>query len=195
MAGQYFDSESGLFYNINRSYSPAIGRYISSDPIGIAGGLNTFLYANASPVNYLDVEGLCDPKNLQRCQLLLQKMLYKAQKMADKMASYNPWLDALSGWPYRIMGVIYYTKRYTHYYAILDLQRGILNNYREYIRLGCDKDDGGPGTGAVPGDVLDKATIPIFPPPGLELPNVQAPNPSTVAPFFLLPIILIPLLL
>ena len=29
MAGQYYDSESGLFYNINRSYNPAIGRYIS----------------------------------------------------------------------------------------------------------------------------------------------------------------------
>ena len=36
----------------------ALGRYISSDPIGIEGGLNTFLYANASPVMYSDPEGL-----------------------------------------------------------------------------------------------------------------------------------------
>jgi RHS repeat-associated protein len=58
MSGQYYDSESGLFYNWNRYYNPATGRYISSDPIGIDGGLNTFLYAEASPVMYSDPEGL-----------------------------------------------------------------------------------------------------------------------------------------
>jgi len=58
MPGQYADAESGLFYNWNRYYNPAIGRYISSDPIGIDGGLNTFLYAEASPVMYVDPEGL-----------------------------------------------------------------------------------------------------------------------------------------
>lgn len=58
MPGQYFDDESGNFYNWNRYYNPAIGRYISSDPIGIEGGLNTFLYAEASPVMYADPEGL-----------------------------------------------------------------------------------------------------------------------------------------
>jgi len=57
MPGQYVDSESGLFYNWNRYYNPAIGRYISSDPIGIDGGLNTFLYADASPVMYADPTG------------------------------------------------------------------------------------------------------------------------------------------
>src|SRR5690606_17524599 len=58
MPGQYYDAESGLFYNWNRYYNPAIGRYISSDPIGIEGGLNTFLYAEASPAMYMDPEGL-----------------------------------------------------------------------------------------------------------------------------------------
>ncbi len=58
MPGQYYDAESGLFYNWNRYYNPAIGRYISSDPIGLEGGLNTFLYAAASPVMYADPEGL-----------------------------------------------------------------------------------------------------------------------------------------
>jgi RHS repeat-associated protein len=58
MAGQYYDAESTLFYNWNRYYNPATGRYISSDPIGLEGGINTFLYAAASPVMYIDPEGL-----------------------------------------------------------------------------------------------------------------------------------------
>ena len=58
MPGQYYDSESGLFYNWNRYYSPSIGRYISSDPIGQEGGLNTFNYAESSPVMFIDPEGL-----------------------------------------------------------------------------------------------------------------------------------------
>ncbi|MCU1336667.1 MAG: hypothetical protein JWO19_2248 [Bryobacterales bacterium] len=58
MPGQYYDSESGLFYNWNRVYNPAIGRYISSDPVGLAGGLNTFGYVGANPLMWLDPFGL-----------------------------------------------------------------------------------------------------------------------------------------
>ncbi len=57
MPGQQFDAETGLFYNNARYYDPVVGRYISSDPIGLAGGTNTFGYTKQSPVSAADPTG------------------------------------------------------------------------------------------------------------------------------------------
>ena len=62
--GQYADVESGLFYNYFRDYDSSIGRYTTSDPIGLAGGINTFSYVSNSPLIYVDQRGLdaqCGP--------------------------------------------------------------------------------------------------------------------------------------
>lgn len=55
--GQYYDAETGLHYNYFRDYDPSTGRYIQSDPIGLDGGLNTYLYGNANPLRYVDPTG------------------------------------------------------------------------------------------------------------------------------------------
>ena len=56
--GQIHDPESGLFYNWHRYYNPNTGRYISSDPIGLAGGENTYAYVGNDPLGYIDPYGL-----------------------------------------------------------------------------------------------------------------------------------------
>ncbi|AJQ94757.1 RHS repeat domain-containing protein [Gynuella sunshinyii] len=52
-AGQYEDIETGLYQNFNRYYDPRTGRYISHDPIGLAGGLNVYQYC-PNPVEWVD---------------------------------------------------------------------------------------------------------------------------------------------
>jgi RHS repeat-associated protein len=56
--GQYYDQETGLHYNWHRDYDPGTGRYLTPDPLGLAGGLNLFPYVDNNPLNIHDPSGL-----------------------------------------------------------------------------------------------------------------------------------------
>jgi RHS repeat-associated protein len=58
--GQFgvMDEGNGLLYMRARFYDPEVGRFISKDPIGFAGGLNLYAHVQNNPVNWVDPSGL-----------------------------------------------------------------------------------------------------------------------------------------
>ncbi|MBN6714941.1 DUF4329 domain-containing protein [Pseudomonas capsici] len=56
--GQIYDAQAQLNYNYYRDYNPETGRYVQSDPIGLEGGLNTYVYVQGNPVRWTDFYGL-----------------------------------------------------------------------------------------------------------------------------------------
>jgi|GEM_PF-2359089 len=58
LPGQYFDSETGWYYNGQRYYIPEMRRYNRPEPIGQAGSLDLYMYAGGNPVMNIDPTGL-----------------------------------------------------------------------------------------------------------------------------------------
>jgi RHS repeat-associated protein len=58
-----YSEGSGLSYKRNRFYDPNRGQFTQADPIGLAGGLNVYGFAEGDPVNFDDPFGLCPPRD------------------------------------------------------------------------------------------------------------------------------------
>ncbi len=57
-AGYYYHAASGLNITLNRAYSAFLGRWLTRDPIGEAGGINLYGYVGGDPVGGMDPSGL-----------------------------------------------------------------------------------------------------------------------------------------
>nr|WP_237158887.1 RHS repeat-associated core domain-containing protein [Shewanella khirikhana] len=88
--GQYFDAETGLHYNWRRYYDPTSGRYITPDPIDLAGGPNLYTYVDGDPINRIDPNGECGVFGV----LGGLATEYAASKLTGSCFSYG-WGDAI----------------------------------------------------------------------------------------------------
>src|SRR6266542_3668775 len=82
------NASGGFIYLRNRWYDPKTGRFLTQDPIGLAGGVNLYSYAGNDPVNYSDPFGL-SPLDCRkvRCPTI--------QQIAMSTAVYNAGMSML----------------------------------------------------------------------------------------------------
>ena len=109
MQGQHYDEETGLHYNRHRYYDPMLGRYITQDPIGLAGGMNKFVYS-LNPLQWVDPLGLVglglgSEGGNRYCQGIGSAYNYLPQEEADQVRRnaekmhnvYNPLNEYVAG--------------------------------------------------------------------------------------------------
>jgi RHS repeat-associated protein len=130
MPGQYFDQETGTFYNYFRDYDPQLGRYVQSDPIGLRGGMSTFGYVMGDPLAKRDPFGLA-PGGVQSLVEKPKRPTYCYEKIRkeafNEVGSVMAWGSGDDNTAYNAVG---------HCYGVCRLQKECGNAQRIVVAWG-----------------------------------------------------------
>jgi RHS repeat-associated protein len=88
LPGQYYDRETNLHYNYFRDYNPSLGGYVEGDPIGLRGGINTYVYVGGNPLLWTDPSGLKAYQCRKPLDALTDKFGSAAAEFAYKYGSH-----------------------------------------------------------------------------------------------------------
>lgn len=106
--GQYADEETGFHYNYHRYYDPRTGRYLTPDPIGLAGGINLFNYAANNSINSIDSLGL-SYLVFNRCEGTLD-LFSEDGELINSFPAGNRVAGGASPWPEGTFPYLYYNR-------------------------------------------------------------------------------------
>lgn len=88
-AGKERDDETGLYYYGARYYAPWLGRWLSPDPLGIAGGINLYAFVNGNPISLNDLAGM-QPTNEIDDLLIFLRSQAGFEAGAERPPVYDP---------------------------------------------------------------------------------------------------------
>ena len=94
--GQFYDAETGLHYNWHRYYDAGTGRYLMSDPVGLEGGMNLYVYVLNNPVNMKDSSGLFSTYAHTVITSYILAEFTTDQKIINRINEGNIYVDRLS---------------------------------------------------------------------------------------------------